>query len=407
MKPEKKRVCAYARVSTMTEKQQDSLTNQQAYYNHFFKNKKDVEFVGVYYDQGISGKLAKRPGFQQMLEDCRAGKIDVIHTKSISRFARNTELLLAVSRELKTIQVDIFFEEQNLHTLSNEGEVMLTVLASYAEEELRNMSENQRWAFQKKFQRGELVINTKRFLGYDKDENGELIINPEEAKIVKRIYNLYLSGMGVHVIAKLFNEEKVPTVDGGRWYSSTITNILKNEKYKGDAILQKYYFAEIKAKQRLNQGQVQQYLITDNHEAIVSREDWEAVQKRLRQNSKKDPRIDYNRRYPLSGLLKCEHCGSTLKRQKYYKGKVVWVCSKYIREGKVACIGMRVPDSAVQDWSIHEPTVVKEENIGGKKYYSYSSKENDTSRAEAIHSENPNGGLLPSIHRPRRTAIKL
>lgn len=407
MRPEKKRVCAYARVSTMTEKQQDSLTNQQAYFIHFYQNQKDVDFIGVYYDQGISGKLAKRPGFQQMLEDCRAGKIDIIHTKSISRFARNTELLLAVSRELKTIQVDIFLEEQNLHTLSNEGEVMLTVLASYAEEELRNMSENQRWAFQKKFQRGELVINTKRFLGYDKDENGELIINPKESKIVKRIYNLYLSGMGVHAIAKLFNEEKVSTVDGGKWYSSSITNILKNEKYKGDAILQKYYFAEIKAKQRLNQGQVQQYLITDNHEAIVSREDWEAVQKRLRQNSKRDPRIDYNRRYPLSGLLKCEHCGSTLKRQKYYKGKVVWVCSKYIREGKVACIGMRVPDSAVQDWNIHEPTVVKEENIGGKKYYSYSSKENDTNRAEATHSENPNGGLLPSVHRPRRTAIKL
>ena len=407
MKPEKKRVCAYARVSTMTEKQQDSLTNQQAYFIHFYQNQKDVDFIGVYYDQGISGKLAKRPGFQQMLEDCRAGKIDIIHTKSISRFARNAELLLAVSRELKTIQVDIFFEEQNLHTLSNEGEVMLTVLASYAEEELRNMSENQRWAFQKKFQRGELVINTKRFLGYDKDENGELIINPKESKIVKRIYNLYLSGMGVHAIAKLFNEEKVSTVDGGKWYSSSITNILKNEKYKGDAILQKYYFAEIKAKQRLNQGQVQQYLITDNHEAIVSREDWEAVQKRLRQNSKRDPRIDYNRRYPLSGLLKCEHCGSTLKRQKYYKGKVVWVCSKYIREGKASCIGMRVPDSAVQDWSIDEHTVVKEENISGKKHYSYSCQENYTSRAESTHSENPDGGLLSSVHRPRRTAIKL
>lgn len=407
MKAEKKRVCAYARVSTMTEKQQDSLTNQQSYYNHFYQNKKDVDFIGVYYDQGISGKLAKRPGFQQMLEDCRAGKIDVIHTKSISRFARNTELLLTVSRELKTIQVDIFFEEQNLHTLSNEGEVMLTVLASYAEEELRNMSENQRWAFQNKFQRGELVINTKRFLGYDKDENGELIINPEEAKIVKRIYNLYLSGMGVHVIAKLFNEEKVSTVDGGKWYSSTITNILKNEKYKGDAILQKYYFAEIKAKQRLNQGQVQQYLITDNHEAIVSREDWEAVQKRLKQNRKANLSIDYNRRYPLSGLLKCEHCGSTLKRQKYYKGKVVWVCSKYIREGKEACIGMRVPDSVVQDWRVTKPTIVKEEIINGKKHYCYSSKENDSSGNREACPENPNGGLLSGVYRPRRTAIKL
>ena len=284
---------------------------------------------------------------------------------------------------------------------------MLTVLARYAEEELLNMSEIQRLAFQNKFQRGELVINTKRFLGYDKDENGELIINPEEAKIVKRIYNLYLSGMGVHVIAKLFNEEKVYTVDGGKWYSSTITNILKNEKYKGDAILQKYYFAEIKAKQRLNQGQVQQYLITDNHEAIVSREDWEAVQKRLKQNRKANLSIDYNRRYPLSGLLKCEHCGSTLKRQKYYKGKVVWVCSKYIREGKDSCIGMRVPDSVVQDWQVTKPTIVKEEIISGKKHYCYSSKENNSNGNSEAGSKNQNGGLLSSVYRPRRTAIKL
>lgn len=407
MKQKKKRVCAYARVSTMTEKQQDSLTNQQSYYNHFYQNKKDVDFIGVYYDQGISGKLAKRPGFQQMLEDCRAGKIDVIHTKSISRFARNTELLLTVSRELKTIQVDIFFEEQNLHTLSNEGEVMLTVLASYAEEELRNMSENQRWAFQKKFQRGELVINTKRFLGYDKDPDGELVINPKEAQIVKRIFSLYLSGMGGHSIAKLFNKEKVPTVDQKQWHSTTVLNILKNEKYKGDALLQKYYFAEINKKQRLNKGQVQQYLIRDNHEAIVSRDDWDAVQKRLQQFQEKHATANCLQRYPLSGLLKCEHCGSTLKRQKYYKSRVVWVCSKYIREGKEACIGMRVPDSVVQDWQVTKPTIVKEEIINGKKHYCYSSKENDSSGNREACPENPNGGLLSGVYRPRRTAIKL
>lgn len=407
MKQKKKQVCAYARVSTMTEKQQDSLENQQAYYAHYYSQRPDIDFVGIYYDQGISGNRMNRPGFRQMIADCKAGNIDVIHTKSISRFARNTELLLAVSRELKTIQVDIFFEEQHLHTLSNEGEVMLTVLASYAEEELRNMSENQRWAFQKKFQRGELVINTKRFLGYDKDEEGELVINPEEAQIVKRIFSLYLSGMGGHAIAKLFNKEKIPTVDQKQWHSTTVLNILKNEKYKGDALLQKYYFEEINKKQRLNNGQVQQYLIRDNHEAIVSREDWDAVQKRLQQFQEKHASTNCLQRYPLSGLLKCEHCGSTLKRQKYYKGKVVWVCSKYIREGKEACIGMRVPDSVVQDWHVTQPTIVKEEIISGKKHYCYSSKENDSSGNREAGSKNQNGGLLSGIHRPRRTAIKL
>lgn len=407
MKQKKKRVCAYARVSTMTEKQQDSLENQQAYYAHYYSQQPDIDFVGIYYDQGISGNRVNRPGFRQMIADCKAGNIDMIHTKSISRFARNTELLLEVSRYLKAIQVDIFFEEQQLHTLSSEGEVMLTVLASYAEEELRNMSENQRWAFQKKFQRGELVINTKRFLGYDKDPDGELVINPKEAQIVKRIFSLYLSGMGGHTIAKLFNKEKVPTVDQKQWHSTTVLNILKNEKYKGDALLQKYYFAEINKKQRLNKGQVQQYLIRDNHEAIVSRDDWDAVQKRLQQFQEKHATANCLQRYPLSGLLKCEHCGSTLKRQKYYKSRVVWVCSKYIREGKEACIGMRVPDSVVQDWQVTKPTIVKEEIINGKKHYCYSSKENDSSGNREACPENPNGSLLSGVYRPRRTAIKL
>ena len=153
--------------------------------------------------------------------------------------------VLEVSRELKALGVGIYFEEQNINTLSNEGEGMLSVLASLAEEELQSMSDNQRWAFQRKFQRGEMVINTKRFMGYDVDDKGELVINEAEAQIVRRIFQLYLDGMGMHRIAKLLNQENVPTVTDAKWHDTTVRNILKNEKYKGTVLLQKYFHVGI------------------------------------------------------------------------------------------------------------------------------------------------------------------
>lgn len=231
----KQRVCAYVRVSTTNSSQLDSLENQKTYFETLYANREDVDFLGVYYDKGISGSKEKRPSFQAMLEACRQGQIDLIHTKSISRFARNTMTVLEVSRELKVLGVGTYFEEQNINTLSNEGEAMLSVLASLAEEELESMSTNQRWAFQKKFQRGEMVINTKRFMGYDVDDDGELVINEAEAQIVRRIFHLYLDGKGMHRIAKLLNEEGVPTVSNAKWHDMTVGHMLRNEKYKGAA----------------------------------------------------------------------------------------------------------------------------------------------------------------------------
>ena len=372
----KKRICAYVRVSTTNGSQLDSLENQKVYFEKLYAERDDVEFLGVFCDKGISGSKYDRPDFQTMLDACRKGQIDVIHTKSISRFARDLINVLEISRELKTLGIDIFFEEQNIHTLSNEGEVVLTVLASLAEEELQSMSGNQRWSFRRKFQKGELLINAKRFLGYDLNEKGELVINKAEAQIVRTIFYSYLEGMGTHRIAKKLNEGKVPTVTGKKWYDSTIRNILKNEKYKGSLLLQKYFHDGVNGPKKLNQGQVEQYYIEDNHEGIVSKEI-------------------------------CQYCGSTLKRQVSYKKKIVWCCSKYIKEGKNSCKGMRVPERDIEDWKLSSPVIVLERIEDGEKHYGYTGQKATANNHISNSEKNQSSRLLSSVYRPRRTAIKL
>lgn len=400
----KPRVCAYVRVSSTFSNQLGSLENQIQYFESMYRENADVNFVGIYQDKGISGSKSHRPGFQAMVADCLAGKIDRIHTKSISRFARNTELLLETSRELKTKGIDIYFEEQGIHTLSSEGEVMLSVLASLAEDELESMSSNLRWAYKRKFQKGKLVINAKRFLGYDLNQDGELVINPAEATIVKRIFRNYLCGMGAHRIAKNFNKEGIPTVTNSKWYDTTILNILKNEKYKGSVLLQKYYRIGVNGKKILNHGHEDQYLIEENHEAIIPVDEWDAVQELLRSRKKSN---GVNKKYPFTGMLKCMYCGSTLKRQIYYKGKITWCCSKYIREGKAVCQGMRVPETEMSSWQITQQVTVIERIKDGKKYYTYSGQEIGRHSGTKDKTESQGRSLLSSVHRPRRTAIKL
>ncbi|KYH30787.1 transposon Tn3 resolvase [Clostridium tepidiprofundi DSM 19306] len=210
----------------------------------------EYEFVGVFADRGITGTTDNRPEFQKMLTLCREGKVDLIITKSISRFARNTLVMLKIVRELKELGVEVRFEKENINTLSGDGELMLTVLSSFAQEESKNVSDNLKWRVRKRFEKGELMINTTRFLGYDKDEYGELIINEYEAKIVRRIFKEYLSGKGSFTIAKELNVEGIPTIIGAKWHDTTILGILKNEKYKGDALLQKTYTVDFLTKKR-------------------------------------------------------------------------------------------------------------------------------------------------------------
>ncbi|MDR3600462.1 MAG: recombinase family protein [Desulfosporosinus sp.] len=237
-------------------------------------------FVGIYADQALSGKnVAKRPEFMRMVNDAENKKFDFIITKSISWFARNTSDCLETVRKLKSIGVGIYFEKGNINTLNTESELMLSILSSVAEEELNSISQNMHWADQRRFKQGKVMINTKRFLGYDKDRNGNLIINEEQATIVRRIFKDYLSGLGISLIAKGLDGFK--TISGKvKWAESTVRDIIKNEKYIGDALLQKTITKDFKKKQ--NKGQVPMYYVKDTHPAIVSREDFENAQKLIK-----------------------------------------------------------------------------------------------------------------------------
>lgn len=414
----KKKVCAYARVSTDNDKQGESLENQIQYYENIISNNPDYEYVGVFADRGVTGTTENRPEFQRMLELCRNKNIDLIITKSISRFARNTAIMLQIVRELKNIGVEVRFEKENINTLSGDGELMLTVLSSFAQEESKNVSDNLKWRARKKFEQGELIINTTRFLGYDKDEYGDLVINPKEAEVVKRIFNEYLSGKGGFTIAKELNAEGVSTIGGARWHDTTILGILKNEKYKGDAILQKYYTPDhLKKGSVRNKGVIDSYYIEDNHSAIISREMWQQVQEEIKRRAEAKGNVagdtdKYTKRYPLTGMLYCSKCGFSLRRRTWNSKlnckKIVWQCSNYIKNGKDACQGTAIEDEVLSRLNIKEEIIVREELRDGKKHYSYTSKgKQNQFSTEPRTTEKEDGSLLQSINRPIRTVIKL
>lgn len=400
------RVCAYARVSTESLKQGDSLENQITAYERLIENNPAYEFAGVYADKGITGFKEERPEFQRMLADARQHAFDRILTKSISRFARNAVVFLKTVRELKALGITVYFEEQHMDTISEDGGLMLTVLAAFAQAEAESMGQNMRWAYQKKFARGEVHCNAGRLLGYDTDEYGCLVINPAQAEIVRTIYTLYIGGLGIFKIAAKLNAERVPTVTGAKWHPNTVRGILINEKYKGDVKLQKYCI-HIHKKIR-NDGVVPSYYVAEDHPAIIAPEDWETVQT-LMASRRKGKSDGHANRYKLSGKLICPHCGKVLYRHRGYHNTVEWCCSTYITKGKSACPGITVPDTAVRNQQITEPTVVEEVMIDGKKYYRYTGKEafDKGTRACRQKTENTDGRILPRVHRPRRTAIKL
>ena len=254
---------------------------------------------------------------------------------------------------------------------------MLAVLASFAQEESRSMSENNKWSIRKKFERGEVMITTSRFHGYDKNEYGDLIVNRKEAEIVSLTFDLYLLNVGSSRIGELLDYLGVKTVTGTTWESGTINGMLCNEKYKGDFHLQKYYTPENKRNHtRKNNGEVQSYYIN---------------------------------RYPLSGMLICPYCGKTLRRRQVYKKKIQWLCSTYIEKGVKACKGIRIDDAELQGLNITEQTVIEEVVKNGKKHYCYTSKADFDCgiRNSTVSVEIEDGSVLPSVNRPRRTVIKL
>ena len=281
---ERLRAAAYCRVSTEHDDQLDSLENQISHYLEYIRLHPGYELVDVYSDSGISGtSTKKRAGFMRMISDCRKGKIEIIITKSISRFARNTADCLKYMRELKSLGIPIIFEKENINSMDSSGELLFTILSSLAQEESRNISENTTWGIRANFKRGIPHINVKQLMGYEKDETGNLVIDESQACVVRRIFREFLSGTSPLDIAKGLNRDGVCGVHGRPcWARVTIERMLRNEKYVGDLLMQKTYTKDFIGKVQIkNSGEVEQYYIRDNHPAIICREDWDRVQKML------------------------------------------------------------------------------------------------------------------------------
>jgi len=379
------RVCVYVRVSTSHEGQHNSLNNQTAFYENRFSQNKQFQFIGIFIDAGISGTKENRPGFQSMLAKARAGEIDVIYTKSISRFARNTLLLLQAVRELRAIDVAIIFEEQNINTLYAEGELMLTVLAGIAEAEQKSTRTNIQWTMQKKFLRGKVMVNTNLLLGYDKDESGNLVINHEQAKVVRKIFQMYLGKNSAYKIAQILNMQQVPTYLDKNWQASRILSIISNEKYIGACLMQKSYVDE-SGRQVKNSGQRDRYWVDDDHPAIITRADYDQAQLIRQSRARKT--------YPFTSLLHCYYCGSVMIRVVHKRRWVSWICSKYLQKGKAACAGTRIAEPRLIELSnrkpIDTPVVVKEVHHGQKsrtqrkKNYSFTPVSNNAHKKPKI-----------------------
>ena len=328
----RKRVAAYARVSTDSEEQLSSYEAQVEFYTRYIKGNPGWEFVDVYTDEGISGtNIRKREGFNRMVNDALSGKIDLILTKSISRFARNTVDTLTTVRTLKDHKVEVYFEKENIYTLDTKGEVMLTIMGSLAQEESRSISENVTWGKRRSMEEGKFSLAYKCFLGYEKGEDGLPRIVEHEAEIIREIYQLFLGGSTVRSIADHLTAKDIPTPAGKKkWSVSTIMSILQNEKYKGDALLQKTYTADFLTKKvKKNCGEVPQYYIENSHPAIIDAETFDLVQKEI---ERRNPhRYQLHRSSPLNAKIICGECGGFYGRKVWHSNskyrKSVWQCN--------------------------------------------------------------------------------
>jgi DNA invertase Pin-like site-specific DNA recombinase len=345
---QRKRVAAYARVSSGKDAMLHSLSAQISYYNSYIGRRGDWEFAGIYADEAITGTKDTRPEFQRLLADCRSGKIDMVITKSITRFARNTVTLLKTIRELKLLGIDVYFEKENIHSLSTDGEFMLTILASYSQEESRSVSENQKWRIRKMFEQGR--PNTGNMLGY-RLFDGKLYIVPEEAEIVKTIFADYLSGMGLNVIMKKLNDAGISTKYGATWRENAIRKILRNEKYSGDMLLQKTFVLDhLSKKKRINRGELPMYHVTNSHDAIIDKETFAQVQREIERRaanyrSKPQPK----KQYLFASLIYCGQCGKHYRRKQANAGskyiKPVWICATFNCYGKNKCPSQQIPEN--------------------------------------------------------------
>lgn len=346
-----KRVAAYCRVSTDSEEQLTSYQNQMRVYTEMIAARKEWEFAGLYADEGISGTRAdKRPEFQRMIRDCQNGKIDYIITKSVSRFARNTVECLEYVRSLKAQGIGIFFEEQNIDTLKNESELYLVIYAGFAQSESESISKHITWTYRKKFEEGKVSFQYKNFLGYRKGADSQPEIVPEEAAIVERIYEMFLAGQPVKMIVQTLQAEKIEIPGKNLSFSKNmIMNILRNEKYCGDCILQKTVTVDCISKTRkANQGEAPMYIVENNHPAIISREVFNRVQEELIRRQALRAKSDKTSitatgkysKYALTEVLQCAECGSRYRRVTWTahgRKKIVWRCISRLDYGTKHC----------------------------------------------------------------------
>ena len=323
----RKKVAAYARVSRDTERLMHSVSAQVSYYSALIQKNPEWEYAGVYADMGISGTdTSKRGEFLRMLADCEEGKIDIILTKSISRFARNTVDLLETVRHLKDLGIEVRFEKEHIHSLSEDGELMLTLLASFAQEESRSISENVKWGVRKRFQSGEIGAANKHILGYRYDDGlRRYVIIPEEAEAVRWMFQMYIDGVPLRGIAGSMNSAGIRTTLGNDFQEASVRQLIFNEVYAGDIRRQKCYMADPITKTKVkNCGELPQYYMADCHEAIIDRETYAKVQAEMERRAGL-----VNPTYPFTGKIKCGICGQSFTRRKgTTKGKeyVSWFC---------------------------------------------------------------------------------
>lgn len=349
----RRRVAAYARVSTDSEEQLTSYEAQVDYYTTFIRSHPEWEFVSVYTDEGVSGLgTRKRDGFNQMIKDALVGRINLIVTKSVSRFARNTVDSLTTIRKLKEKGVEVFFEKEGIWTFDSKGELLITLMSSLAQEESRSISENVTWGQRKRMADGKVTIPYKHFLGYQKGQNGLPEIVPEEAALVRRIYRMFIEGMAVSRIARTLTEEGIPTPAGKqKWQNSVIESILTNEKYKGDARLQKKFTTDfLTKKMKVNEGEVPQYYVRNSHPAIIEPGAWDQVQKEM-QKRKANPRQRYCSS-PFSGKIICGDCGCVYGSKVWHSTdqyrRVIWQCNGKFK-GDEKCTTPHLTEDQIRD----------------------------------------------------------
>ena len=346
------RVAAYCRVSTDDEEQKTSYEAQIGYYTEKINSNPEWQMAGIFADEGISGTQAqKRPEFLKMIRLCRQRKIDIILTKSLSRFARNTVDSLGYIRELRALGIAVISEKENINTLTAESEMLITIMSCFAQAESESISKNVSWGVRQSFKNGNVPMQYARLLGYRKGHDGNAEIIPEEAEVVKEIYRCYLDGMSMNLIADRLNEKGLTTKGGSSPYRKTVVQrILTNEKYTGDALLQKTYVTDcITKKTRKNNGELPMYLVKNHHEPIISRSDFNRVQEEMARRSAKRTIADkltktgqgkYSAKYALTELLICGECGEHYRRVTWTaKGfkEIKWRCVSRIQYGKKKC----------------------------------------------------------------------